>query len=466
MTILTSYKHQRGETMKNKGLCFGLFLIITAVIVFGQWNTAYAVPAAPGTNTYIQPNGAAFTGKKIGDEYNHWTVTEEGYTVILDDASGYWYYATKDPLGNFVKSELKAGIDVPKGIIKGLRSALTFPKRSGGILPKKDQGILSPPIPTTGTQPVLVILVEFTDRAFIFTSHGDWNDLMFQTTNSVAHYYKEVSNNQLIFEPANETSENPNDGVVAVKLSMVHPGTDGITEIARQAIAAADPYVDFTQYDLDGNFHLSADELHIIIIAAGFEEAIKGSCGPAVWAQRGSLSYTEAPAPDGITVGVSDSPGCTGNKCYGGFVIAGELHAKQGSCGAPNMATIGVIAHELGHDIFLPDEYDTQDANVASIGMWGLMGAGCWNKLVQDGDSPAHLNAWDKSYQGWLTPVVIEGQVVNVAQVETSNTVYQVLNNPTGVDWSFESSSGTGEYFLIETGSRWVMMRGCPVAVY
>ncbi|TLZ85456.1 MAG: protease, partial [Methanobacteriota archaeon] len=53
---------------------------------------------------------------------------------------------------------------------------------------------------------------------------------------------------------------------------------------------------------------------------------------------------------------------------------------------------IGTVAHEFGHDLGLPDLYDT-DGSSAGAGIWDIMSLGSWNGAPA-GSSPAHMSAW------------------------------------------------------------------------
>jgi immune inhibitor A len=69
----------------------------------------------------------------------------------------------------------------------------------------------------------------------------------------------------------------------------------------------------------------------------------------------------------------------------------------------PENGGVGVFAHEFGHDLGLPDLYDTSGGE-NSTGFWTLMSSGSW--LSQDGvdigSQPNHMGAWEKFQLGWL----------------------------------------------------------------
>lgn len=70
----------------------------------------------------------------------------------------------------------------------------------------------------------------------------------------------------------------------------------------------------------------------------------------------------------------------------------------------PENGGLGVFAHEYGHDLGLPDLYDTTYSGENSVGFWSLMSAGSWLGTGKDsiGDMPGDMTAWDKLQLGWL----------------------------------------------------------------
>jgi len=69
----------------------------------------------------------------------------------------------------------------------------------------------------------------------------------------------------------------------------------------------------------------------------------------------------------------------------------------------PENGGLGVFTHEFGHDLGLPDMYDTMGGDNGT-GFWTLMSAGSWlNHGTEDiGSSPGYMGAWEKLQLGWL----------------------------------------------------------------
>ena len=86
-------------------------------------------------------------------------------------------------------------------------------------------------------------------------------------------------------------------------------------------------------------------------------------------------------------------------------------------------AGVGVISHEYGHDLGLPDLYDTSGNAESDVDFWDLMSSGSHTgPLFQT--IPVHMGLWDKYVLGWVDPetfgVGSSGRDVKVGQ--TSRT--------------------------------------------
>ncbi|MEU9518132.1 immune inhibitor A domain-containing protein [Streptomyces sp. NPDC048224] len=147
-------------------------------------------------------------------------------------------------------------------------------------------------------------------------------------------------------------------------------------------------------FDGDGNFNEPDGYIdHFQIVHAGEDESAGGGVQgtDAIWAHRWYAFGTDAGAT-----------GPSENKLGG---------AQIGSTGVwvgdytiqPENGGLGVYAHEYGHDLGLPDHYDTAGGD-NSTGFWTLMSSGSWLGTGRNeiGDLPGDMNAWDKLQLGWL----------------------------------------------------------------
>lgn len=77
---------------------------------------------------------------------------------------------------------------------------------------------------------------------------------------------------------------------------------------------------------------------------------------------------------------------------------------------APSPAYPGVYAHEFGHVLGLPDQYD-YGYDSEGTGMYTLMAGGSYGRNIPSGfysgNTPVHMDAWSKMYLGFAEPKVI-----------------------------------------------------------
>lgn len=81
----------------------------------------------------------------------------------------------------------------------------------------------------------------------------------------------------------------------------------------------------------------------------------------------------------------------------------------------PENGGVGVFTHEFGHDLGLPDLYDTSGGENGT-GFWTLMSSGSWmnDGTVDIGSKPSHMGAWEKLQLGWLNYEVARAGVKSV----------------------------------------------------
>ncbi|MGW7378593.1 immune inhibitor A domain-containing protein [Streptomyces sp. NPDC054794] len=169
----------------------------------------------------------------------------------------------------------------------------------------------------------------------------------------------------------------------------------GRTDAQIKADVAKFDQWDRYDFDGDGNFNEPDGYIdHFQIVHAGEDESAGGGVQgkDAIWAHRWYAFGTDAGAT-----------GPTGNKLGGAQI--GDTGIWVGDYTIqPENGGLGVFAHEYGHDLGLPDHYDTTGNGDNSTGFWTLMSSGSWLGRGKDsiGDLPGDFSAWDKLQLGWL----------------------------------------------------------------
>ncbi|MFB9467550.1 immune inhibitor A domain-containing protein [Streptomyces cinereospinus] len=180
-------------------------------------------------------------------------------------------------------------------------------------------------------------------------------------------------------------------------------------------------------FDGDGDFNESDGYIdHFQIVHAGEDESAGGGAQgtDAIWAHRWYAFGTDAGAtgPGQNRLGGAQI-GSTG-------VWVGDYTVQ------PENGGLGVFAHEYGHDLGLPDHYDTAGGE-NSTGFWTLMSSGSWLGTGENeiGDLPGDMTAWDKLQLGWLnydtaTAGVNSWHKLGVAEYNTKHKQALVVELP------------------------------------
>ncbi len=264
--------------------------------------------------------------------------------------------------------------------------------------------------PLHGTLRIIVILADFSDKPMTATP-AHFRDLFFQLggpKKSVRDYFREVTHGLVDIQ-----GEVAGPFRLPKKLSEYAHGASGLgttapnaQTMAKDALTLANPTVNFTPYDNDGNGFVDA----YIVIHAGTGAETNSNPGD-IWSHKWVL-------PGGAQT-------VDATKVFAYLTV-------------PEDCKIGVCAHEIGHLLFgFPDLYDTDNSS-EGIGNWCLMASGSWGG---GGDAPTHPSAWCKANQGWVS---VDNRTTNatisIPDVKTSNTVYRL----------WKDGAPGKEYFLVE----------------
>jgi immune inhibitor A len=168
------------------------------------------------------------------------------------------------------------------------------------------------------------------------------------------------------------------------------PGQLPIDAVA--ALAQAQPDFPWAEYDIedqgdrdgDGNV-LEPDGVidHVVLVHAGEDKSGGGGDQGtyAIWAHSSAVA--------------------------GGAPIPGTDLMLSNYIVQPEDSGVGVFAHEYGHDLGLPDLYDTSNVASSDVDFWDLMSSGSHSGPIFQ-SMPTHMGIWDKWVLGWVDPVVVE----------------------------------------------------------
>ncbi len=214
----------------------------------------------------------------------------------------------------------------------------------------------------------------------------------------------------------------------------------------RDVAAAADDSVDYTQYDNDGpdgkpnsgDDDGYVDGVCVVFPGLGPNQSTWGD-QDNLWPSSSSLSSDHEYVTNDI--GYNGEP-----VIVSAWLVVPEEYTYDGIENVPH--PIGMIAHEFGHVLGLPDLYDRTDDSEGpdfndseGLGRWCLMASGNYGGDGDHSESPSHMSAWCKVLMGWVTPVTVtQEDSYSIPAAETSSTVYRLWED------DYELSS----YFLVE----------------
>ena len=198
-----------------------------------------------------------------------------------------------------------------------------------------------------------------------------------------------------------------------------------IAELREEALRAADRTLDFAEFDNDGPDGIpnSGDDdgfVDFVAIVYAVKCPGDGRAG-GIWPHRAAMAplATGDRSVSGEPIRITD------------YVILPAIDEK--TCGPLH---IGVLAHETGHALGLPDLYD-YDGSSQGIGAWGLMGTGSHASTY----SPAHPSAWEKEQLGWVQVDWLASDTARLAVPPVHDT-RAVLR--------YDVPDRNGEYLLLE----------------
>lgn len=310
----------------------------------------------------------------------------------------------------------------------------------------------------------LVLLVQFTDNPpggpTARYRSTVWDSMLFRdnyirggadttTTHTLKTFYNSISHGAVDIVTLNLPSATgwltaPNAYAYYCQHDGTHdngfgPYPRNVQRLVMDAVQAADPYVDFTQYAAGGVVQ------NLFVVHAGSGAEWSGG-GDLIWSHAWSVAENDGfgttPPPlyvDGVRIAsYSMEPEAGGNTMgESGRPLSGPL-----------LPAVGVYAHEFGHVLGLPDEYD-YGYESKGTGAISLMAGGSWSRTPNvypdcAGNSPAQPSAWGMAYLGFVTPIEVTTLATGITIPPSETT------GPGSIVKVVQPGSGGMEYWLFE----------------
>ena len=362
---------------------------------------ASAVPAKPGLVERHQEDGSTILVRLCGDEFSHYLLSEDGYPLV--EEGGLLYFAEQSADGVMKASPFRAAAPAARdnatagflaamdreAVVQRIRAKATQAgarKRSM----QKGPGLCTTTFPGKGDQKALVVLVSYSDLDFKTDDpHSYFSNMLNEPgfsewggTGSARDYFLESSGGQ--FRPEFDVY-----GPVKLPKRMSYYGANDVWGndqnahmMVIHACEALDDYVDFSQYDRDGDGLID----NVFVFYAGLGEA-SGGADNTVWPHSFDVRHADnyPYVFDGVRLG---HYACTNE----------WVDNRPDGC--------GTFIHEFSHVMGLPDLYATTYTSSFTPGEWNVLDYGPYNN---NGRTPPLYSAFERYAMDWMTPDPITG---------------------------------------------------------
>lgn len=370
--------------------------------------TLHAIPAHRHPVTIQQPDGSHVTIQLHGNEWQHFSTTADGYTVVKNDQGFYVYAQCEDGMltateivahdaENRTASEQAFVAQTAKYLKPSMPESTRLTKQQ--VEQHEAQKLVARRAQANGRRAAqydyskfrgLIILVEWKDKSF---SREDYKDIATDMVNKVNYTgYDNVKCTGSVYDYFVDNSlgkfKPQFDVIGPVKLNNYTQYSYGADDyaylrITKAVIDAVDSQVNFKDYDGDGDGVVDL----VFFVFAGNGSNFAGNDERLWWPHRASLyDINNRRDIKKDNVRLFD------------YASSVELYGYTSRPATIEIDGIGTICHEFSHVLGLPDFYDTnydKDGMEESNhpGDWSVMAGGSY---MNTGRTPAGFSIYER----------------------------------------------------------------------
>lgn len=382
--------------------------------------------------TLTQPDGEVIKCYVTGDEFHRWVHDADGYTILVNQESGYHVYAIRQE-GKVVPSALRIGtwnaqaLGLEKDLGAALIAQTSIPKSRLYGSPARLETIKK--APHAGTLNNIVIFIRFSDDSEFGDASSVYDNWFNNTTsgyNSMHNYFYEASYGQLTiwttFYPA------PSGGAVvsyqdshargyfqpySASNTIGYQTSNESYDREQQLLKDA---VDAVSSQIPSGLNVDADGDGYVDNVCFMVKGSYGAWASLLWPHMWSL-YLKNAQINNKRVWDYDFQLQDFTKSYG----------------------VGVLCHEMFHSLGSPDLYRYYNTAISPVGPWDLM--------EEDRNPPQHMGAYMKyKYGKWISAI---------PEITTPGTyALNPLASATNNCYKIKSAVSSTEYFVVEFRKR------------
>ncbi len=408
--------------MKHFSLFFLLVVVSTCKL--------FAVPARPLPFNITQRDGSVLTVFLRGDELFHYRVTEDNVPIVMGVDSSFYYADIRGDIlqpSTFLAHNVNLrNTEETEYLESNVERLRLFIQKEWDRRISDQTGSKSRLLKTRTTTPEvfkgakkgIVILVNFADLGMSVPDsqnafHMQCNQEGYNKDNHIgsAHdFFYDCSYGQfnLTFDVV---------GPVTVSKPYEYYGQNATDagsdmypeEMVKEACALVDKYVDFSDYDWDGDGEVE----QVFVIFAGHGEASNAPSN-TIWPHKSALQHHGTlPVYDGVKINT--------------YACSSELAGNTGVV----MNGIGTLCHEYSHCLGLPDFYDTDYSGGFGMDAWDVMCSGSYNGPNHRGEAPCGYTAYERWCLGWMDLITLNDvqSITNMPPLNEQPVAYIVYNN-------------------------------------